>query len=108
MQVQGNGKFSISCIDALVFAFAIAFAFAFALRLFKHAFTCTFACVCVCVARVNHPYELFYSAGFTNFIYYFAVEVSLITMSAKRTIESFFTASLKRSCQHIENQNCSG
>ena len=66
MQAQGNGKFSISCIGALVFAFA--FAFAFALRLFKHVFTCAFACVCVCAARVNQPYELFYSAGFTNFI----------------------------------------
>ena len=26
----------------------------------------------------------------------------------KRTIELFFTASLKRSCQHNKNQNCSG
>ena len=32
------------------------------------------------------------------------MEVSLITMYPKRTIESFFTASLiKRSYQHIEN-----
>ena len=44
-------------------------------------------------------YELFYATGVTNFIYLLSVEVSLVTMPLKRTIESFITASSKRSCQ---------
>ena len=46
-----------------------ALVFVFALRLFKRVFTCAFAHSCICVARVNQPYELFYSAGVTNSIY---------------------------------------
>ena len=51
------------------------------------------------------PYELFYSASFTNFSYQLSVEVSrTVTMPPKRTIESFITAASERSCQHIENE----
>ena len=46
---------------------ASALVFVFALRLFKRVFARAFAYVCV--ARVNRPYELFYSADVTNFIY---------------------------------------
>ena len=49
-------------------------------------------------------YELFYSAGLTNFICQLSVEVSLVTMPPTRVIKSFFTASSKRSCQHVENE----
>ena len=45
-------------------------------------------------------YELFYSAGLTNL----SVEVSLVTMPSKRTVESFITGVSKRSCQRIENE----
>ena len=58
MQVQGNGKFSISCVGAFVFV---------CVEVFQRAFASAFAYVCV--ARVNQPYELFYSAGVTNSIY---------------------------------------
>ena len=37
-------------------------------------------------------------------VFVWAVEVSQVTVSPKRTTESFFTASSKRSCQHIENE----
>ena len=47
---------------------------------------------------------LFYSGGLTNFPYQLSVEVSLVTMPPKRIIKSFFTATSKRSCQHIENE----
>ena len=33
-----------------------------------------------------------------------SAKVSLVTMPPKRTMESFFTAASKRSCQHIENK----
>jgi len=49
-------------------------------------------------------YASFYSAGLTNFSYQLSGEVSLVTTPPKRTIESFFTASRKRSCQLIENE----
>ena len=49
-------------------------------------------------------YELFHSASITNSIYQLSVAVSLVTMPPERTIESFFTASTKRTCQHIENE----
>ena len=49
-------------------------------------------------------YELFYSAGFTNFSYQLSVEVSIETMPLKRIIESFITAKSERSCQHIGNE----
>ena len=47
----------------------LALVFVFALRLFKRVFTCAFAHICICIARVNQPYELFYSASVTNSIY---------------------------------------
>ena len=50
-------------------------------------------------------YELFYSAGLTNFSYQLSVEVSLVTkvtMPPKRTTECFLSAPPERSCQHIE------
>ena len=33
-----------------------------------------------------------------------SVEISLVTMSPKRTMESFFTAASKEAAQHIENE----
>lgn len=33
-----------------------------------------------------------------------SVEVSLVTMPPKRTIDSFFTASSRRRCQQIQNE----
>ena len=49
-------------------------------------------------------YELFYSGWVTNFSYQLSVEVSLVRIPPKRTMESFFKATPKRSCQHIENE----
>ena len=49
-------------------------------------------------------YELFYSAGLTNFSYQLSVEVSLVITPPNRTMESFSIAASKQSCQHIENE----
>ena len=40
----------------------------------------------------------------TSFIYQLSVEVSLVTMLPKRTIESFFRLPTKPTYQHIENE----
>ena len=49
-------------------------------------------------------FELFYSAGLTNFSYQLSGEVSPVTMPPMRTNESFFKAASKRSRHHIESE----
>ena len=48
-------------------------------------------------------YELFCSAGLTNFPIR-SVEVSPVTVPPKRTTVAFFTVASKQSCQNIENE----
>ena len=53
-------------------------------------------------------YELFYSAGLTNFIYQLSVEVSLVKMPPKRMIASFLQLHQSKAVNINWKWNCSG